>query len=100
MLLPLSADDAFAGSTFEGLRETNVGDDVEWPGCCCVVVIVVVPPPAVVAVAADAVAADAVVGAVGVARVARVAHVGFLNLLVKGRQLASHKAFLLPSFHL
>ena len=68
---PLSADDAFADSTFEGLLETNVGDDVVWPGCCCVVVIVVVPPAA----AADA--ADAVVAVVGVA------HVGFLNL-VKG----------------
>ena len=84
MSLPPSADDVFAGSTFEGLLETNVGDDVVWPGCCCVVVIVVVPPPAA--------AADAVVAVVGVA------HVGFLNLLVKGQ--ASHKAFLLPSFHL
>ena len=86
---PLSADDdAFADSTFEGLLETNVGDDVVWPGCCCVVVIVVVvvPPPA----SAEA-AADAVVAVVGVA------DVGFLNL-VKG--WASHKAFLLPSFHL
>ena len=69
MSLPPSADDVFAGSTFEGLLETNVGDDVVWPGCCCVVVIVVVPPPAA--------AADAVVAVVGVA------HVGFLNL-VKG----------------
>ena len=88
MSLPPSADDVFAGSTFEGLLETNVGDDVVWPGCCCVVVIVVVvPPPA----SAEAAAADAVVAVVGVA------DVGFLNL-VKG--WASHKAFLLPSFHL
>ena len=86
MSLPPSADDVFAGSTFEGLLETNVGDDVVWPGCCCVDVVIVVPL-VVVAVAVDAVAA--VVG---------VAHVGFLNLLVKGQ--ASHKAFLLPSFHL
>ena len=83
---PLSADDdAFADSTFEGLLETNVGDDVVWPGCCCVDVVIVVP--LVVVAVVDAVAA--VVG---------VAHVGFLNLLVKGQ--ASHKAFLLPSFHL
>ena len=85
MSLPQSADDVFAGSTFEGLLETNVGDDVVWPGCCCVVIVVVVP--LVVVAVVDAVAA--VVG---------VAHVGFLNLLVKGQ--ASHKAFLLPSFHL
>ena len=95
MLLPLSADDAFAGSTFEGLQETSVGDDVVWPGCCCVVVIVVVVPP--LPAEAVAVAAGAAVGVVGVAQVA---HVGFLNLLVKDRQSASHKAFLLPSFHL
>ena len=84
MSLPPSAD-VFAGSTFEGLLETNVGDDVVWPGCFCVVIVVVVP--LVVVAVVDAVAA--VVG---------VAHVGFLNLLVKGQ--ASHKAFLLPSFHL
>ena len=82
MSLPPSADDVFAGSTFEGLLETNVGDDVVWPGCCCVDVVIVVPLVVVAVVAA-------VVG---------VAHVGFLNLLVKGQ--ASHKAFLLPSFHL
>ena len=86
MSLPPSADDVFAGSTFEGLLETNVGDDVVWPGCCCVVIVVVVPLVVVVAVV------DAVAAVVGVA------HVGFLNLLVKGQ--ASHKAFLLPSFHL
>ena len=87
MSLPPSADDVFAGSTFEGLLETNVGDDVVWPGCCCVDVVIVVVVPLVVVAVVDAVAA--VVG---------VAHVGFLNLLVKGQ--ASHKAFLLPSFHL
>ena len=87
MTLPPSADDVFAGSIFEGLLETNAGDDVVWPGCCCVDVLIVVVVPLVVVAVVDAVAA--VVG---------VAHVGFLNLLVKGQ--ASHKAFLLPSFHL
>ena len=55
MSLPPSADDVFAGSTFEGLLETNVGDDVVWPGCCCVDVVIVVP--LVVVAVVDAVAA-------------------------------------------